>query len=244
MSRSLNSQSLIAQAVQKPWLELYQLKIRPVLVVFLVYSINMNKSQIGVGPHPKPWPTDDKYDLDLLENGDTRNVLDKYRYWSNTAIKDYLNQSRVSLHIAIENWQHDFNAGTIVRNANAFNVEAVHIIGKKHYNRRGAMVTDKYMNVIHHESVEKFVNAMKAENRHILGMDILPDALPLTQMTLPSKAVLVFGGEGPGLSEAMQQASEQIVMIEQFGSTRSVNVGVASGIAMYVWMQQNVLRNF
>ena len=202
----------------------------------------MNEPKIGVGPHQQPWPNDYKYDKELLENGDTRNVIGKYRYWSNDAIKADLNTSRVSLHVAVENWQHDFNIGTIIRNANAFNVEMVHIIGKKHYNRRGAMVTDKYLNIIHHESVEEFADKMKAEKRHIIAIDILPGAKNLSGIKFPAKIVLVFGGEGPGLSEEMQKAAESTVMIEQFGSTRSVNVGVASGIAMYVWMQQNVLK--
>lgn len=201
----------------------------------------MEETQIGVGPHDKPWPTDPKYDLDLLEHGDKRNVLDKYRYWTNEAIKADLNGSRTSLHIAIENWQHDFNAGTIVRNANAFNVDVVHIIGKKHYNRRGAMVTDKYMNIIHHETVAEFVDCMKKDKRQIIAMDILPGAKPLNSVKLPERAVLVFGGEGPGLSEEMVKSAKELVMIEQFGSTRSVNVGVAAGISMYVWMQQNYL---
>jgi tRNA G18 (ribose-2'-O)-methylase SpoU len=203
----------------------------------------MTEIIVGVGPHPKPWPVDSRLDPELLENGDRRNVVDKYRYWTNEAIKDDLNMSRVSLHVAVENWQHDFNIGTIIRNANAFNVEAVHIIGKKHYNRRGAMVTDKYLNIYHHESVEEFVRVMKSDSRHIIAVDILPDACNLYDTKLSPKAVLVFGGEGPGLSEQMQKVAEKTVMIEQFGSTRSVNVGVASGIAMYVWMQQNVLNN-
>jgi tRNA G18 (ribose-2'-O)-methylase SpoU len=203
----------------------------------------MNVEKIGVGPCPKPWPDDFRYDQELLKNGDSRNVIDKYRYWSNEAIKADLNMSRVSLHVAIENWQHDFNIGTIIRNANAFNVETVHIIGKKHYNRRGAMVTDKYLNIIHHESVEAFVEMMKAEKRHIVAIDILPRAENLFETKLPVKTVLMFGGEGPGLSDKIQKAAEKTVMIEQFGSTRSVNVGVASGIAMYVWMQQNVLKH-
>lgn len=205
--------------------------------------VNMNKQTVGVPPHKKPWPTDEKYDTDLLEHGDTRNVLDKYRYWTNAAIRSDLDKSRVSLQIAIENWQHDFNAGTIVRNANAFNVDTVHIIGRKHYNRRGAMVTDKYMNIVHHESVDDFVEYMKADKRQIIAMDILPGAVSLSKVKLPPKTVLVFGGEGPGISQEMQSAAEKIVMIEQFGSTRSVNVGVAAGIAMYVWMQQNILKN-
>jgi len=201
----------------------------------------MNEPQIGVGPHPKPWPIDTKYDLELLEHGDKRNVLDKYRYWTVEAIKADLDTSRVSLHVAIENWQHDLNIGTIVRAANAFNVETVHIIGKRHWNRRGAMVTDRYMNIVHHDTVAEFVFIMRADKRQIIAIDIVPGAIPISSTILPQKTVLVFGGEGPGLSDEMQKSAEQIVMIEQFGSTRSVNVGVAAGIAMYIWVQQNVL---
>ena len=203
----------------------------------------MQENQVGVGPHPLPWPDDVKYDEALLEHGDARNVLDKYRYWTNQAIKDDLNMSRVSLHVAIENWQHDFNIGTIVRCANAFNVDMVHIIGKRQWNKRGAMVTNVYMNVTHHATVEDFVAYMKKDGRNIIAFDILPGADNLSDTKLPKKSVLVFGGEGPGLSIEMQEAAEKVVMIEQFGSTRSVNVGVAAGIAMYVWMQQNVLTS-
>jgi len=206
------------------------------------YNNKMNEQKIGVGPHPKPWPTDLKYDPELLEKGDRRNVLDKYRYWTVEAIKADLDKTRATLHVAIENWQHDLNIGTIVRAANAFNVETVHIIGKRHWNRRGAMVTDRYMNIVQHSTVDDFSCQMKVEKRQIIAMDILPGALELSKTVLPARSVLVFGGEGPGLSAEMQQAAEKVVMIEQSGSTRSVNVGVAAGIAMYVWLQQNVLN--
>lgn len=196
---------------------------------------------VGVGPHAEPWPTDERFDPRLLAEGDYRNVEDKYRYWTVEAIKADLDVSRVDLHVAIENWQHDLNIGTIVRNANAFNVAAVHIIGKRHWNRRGAMVTDRYLHIEQHQTVDDFVKAMG--DRHIIAIDNLEGAVPLSKTTLPKKAVLVFGGEGPGLSTEMQAAAEQMVMIEQFGSTRSVNVGVASGIVMYSWMQQYVLTN-
>lgn len=196
-------------------------------------------TQIGVPPHPLPWPEDPRYDPELLANGDKRNVIDKYRYWTVEAIKADLDTSRIDLHIAIENWQHDMNIGTIVRNANAFNVAAVHIIGKRHWNRRGAMVTDAYMHVFHHESVSDFVAAIG--ERKIIAIDNLPGSLPLAKTALPAKAVLVFGGEGPGLSSEMTAASEMMVAIEQMGSTRSVNVGVASGILIYEWLQQHKL---
>lgn len=199
----------------------------------------MDSLEVGVGPHEKPWPIGSQYDPQLLAEGDRRNVEDKYRYLTVEAIKADLDKSRVDLHVAIENWQHDLNIGTIVRNANAFNVAAVHIIGRRHWNKRGAMVTDRYLDVFHHESVEAFMAVVK--DRHVIAIDNMPGAVPLAKTILPKKAVLVFGGEGPGLSSQMQVASEQMVMIEQLGSTRSVNVGVASGIVMYTWLRQHVL---
>lgn len=202
-----------------------------------MYMTEKRNIAIGTGPHPKPWPTDPKYDPELLQNGDKRNVIDKYRYWTVEAIKADLDAHRFDLHVAIENWQHDMNIGTIVRNANAFNVSAVHIIGKRHWNKRGAMVTDKYMHIFHHTSVEEFIKAV--QGREIVAVDNQKGATSLSKTTLPKNAVLVFGGEGPGLSREMIDASQQMVMIEQFGSTRSVNVGVASGIVMYRWILQH-----
>jgi len=194
---------------------------------------------IGVGPHAKPWPDDPRYDHELLEYGDRRNVEDKYRYWTVEAIKADLAIGRTDLHVAIENWQHDLNIGTIVRSANAFNVSAVHIIGKRHWNRRGAMVTDRYLDIFHHKTVDDFVKAVAG--RHVIAVDNFKGAVPLAKAELPARAVLVFGGEGPGLSEEMRKAAETMVMIEQLGSTRSVNVGVAAGIVMYEWTRQYVL---
>lgn len=198
--------------------------------------------EIGVGPHPQPWPSDARYDRELLSHGDRRNVEDKYRYWTVEAIKEDLNRSCAALHVAIENWQHDLNIGTIVRTANAFNIAHVHVIGRRHWNRRGAMVTDRYMEITHHISVADFAAAMKGEGRRIISVDNVPGSRSLSTLELPRNAVLVFGGEGPGLSREMLAASEYAVQIEQFGSTRSVNVGVAAGIAMYAWMQRHVIK--
>lgn len=197
----------------------------------------MNNAIIGVPPHPHPWPNDSRYDPELLQNGDQRNVEDRYRYWSVEAIKSDLDKSRHDLHIAIENWQHDMNIGTIVRNANAFNVAAVHIIGKRHWNRRGAMVTDKYMHIYHHPSVADFIQVMKG--RKVIAVDNQVGAVELSDAELPVGCALVFGGEGPGLSAEMVNASEVMVAIKQYGSTRSVNVGVASGIILHEWSRRN-----
>jgi tRNA G18 (ribose-2'-O)-methylase SpoU len=195
---------------------------------------------IGVGPHPKPWPTDPQYDPQLLADGDARNVLDKYRYWTVEAIKQDLDKHRLPLEIAIENLQRDFNIGTIVRTANAFNVRTVHIIGKKQWNKRGAMVTDLYMNIEYHASVTDFIKATMGKK--LIAVDIVEGAKDLADTQLPDDAVLVFGGEGPGLSPVMLTAADQIVKIDQHGSTRSVNVGVAAGIAMYMWLLQHPLK--
>lgn len=197
----------------------------------------METRTVGVPPHPQPWPTDEKYDPKLLAEGDARNVEDKYRYWKVEAIKADLAARAVPLEVAIENWQHDFNIGTIVRNANAFNVRAVHIIGKRHWNRRGAMVTDAYLTIYHHPTVEAFCAAV--QGKEIIAVDNIPGAVSIAATTLPEQAVLVFGGEGPGVSQAMREAAAMTVYIPQQGSTRSVNVGVASGIVLYKWAEQH-----
>lgn len=199
------------------------------------------QNEIGVGPHALPWPVGEQYESELLEHGDRRNVLDKYRYWSVEAIKADLDRHRLPLEIAIENFQHDFNIGTIVRSANAFNVSAVHIIGKRHWNRRGAMVTDAYMHIHYHPDTESFLRAMEARKKTIIAVDIVPDSISINTAELPEHGVLVFGGEGPGLSNELLQAATSIVKIDQLGSTRSINVGVAAGIAMFVWAQKHSL---
>ena len=194
---------------------------------------------VGVGPHPLPWPEDDRLDSDLLEHGDTRNVLDAYRYWKREAIIADLDTRRHAFHVAIENWQHDFNIGTVVRNANAFLAHTVHIVGKRRWNRRGAMVTDRYQHIEHHPTIEAFVAWAEGESLPIVGIDIIEGSTPLETAILPERCVLVFGQEGPGLSPAMVEAAASVHEITQYGSTRSINVGVASGIAMHAWCLQH-----
>jgi tRNA G18 (ribose-2'-O)-methylase SpoU len=196
---------------------------------------------VGVGPHARPWPDDPRFDPELLASGDTRNVLDKYRYWLRDAIVADLDTHRHPFHVAIENWQHDFNIGTIVRNANAFLAHTVHIVGKRRWNRRGAMVTDRYQHIEYHVSVDAFVEWAASESLDIIGVDIIDGSLPIEDATLPVRCVLVFGQEGPGLSDEMVAASDAVYEITQFGSTRSINVGVASGIAMHAWIRENGL---
>jgi tRNA G18 (ribose-2'-O)-methylase SpoU len=196
--------------------------------------------QIGVGPHPAPWPDDNHLDPELLAVGDRRNVIDRYRYWRREAIVADLDGRRNPFHVAIENWQHDFNIGTIVRNANAFLAAEVHIVGKRRWNRRGAMVTDRYQHVRHHPTVEAFVAWASAEELPVIGIDILPGSVPIETFEIPPRCVLIFGQEGPGLSPIAREACVSVCSIAQFGSTRSINAGVASGIAMHAWVRRHV----
>jgi tRNA G18 (ribose-2'-O)-methylase SpoU len=189
----------------------------------------------GVGPHSKPWPDDPRLDPALLEYGDRRNVIDRYRYWTVSAIVADLDARRHPLHIAIQNWEHDFNIGSIVRTANAFNVSVVHIVGRRRWNRRGAMVTDRYLRVEHHPSVAEFVDRLAADHRVLVGVDNLEGAVPLESYELPRQTCLAFGSEGPGLTDELVAACKQLVAITQYGSTRSINAGAAAAIAMYHW---------
>ena len=195
---------------------------------------------IGVGPYPQPWPQGDEFDPELLQVGDRRNVLDKYRYWSVAAIVADLDTKRHKLQIAIENWQHDLNIGSIVRTANAFNVSAVHIIGKRDWNRRGAMVTDRYLSVIHHPTVADFAGWAGENGVPIIGIDNVPGSERLETSELPETCVLLFGQEGSGMSDEAIEICSILYAIEQYGSTRSMNASAAGAIAMYHWALQHL----
>ena len=193
--------------------------------------------EVGVGPHPAPWPDDPRLDPALLAEGDRRNVVDRYRYWRRDAIVADLDGRRHPFHVAVENWEHDLNIGTVVRNANAFLAAEVHIVGRRRWNRRGAMVTDRYQHVRHHATLEAF--AAWAGDLPVLGVDNLPGALPIDGYPLPERCVLLFGQEGPGLSEAAREVCDGTLSIAQFGSTRSINASAAAAIAMHAWVRQH-----
>ena len=195
---------------------------------------------VGVGPWTGTWPDDERYDPELLEHGDRRNVVDRYRYWRQEAVVADLDTRRHPFHVAIENWRHDLNIGTVVRTANAFLAEEVHIVGRKRWNRRGAMVTDRYLHVRHHEDVTHLVAWAREAGLPLLAIDNLPGALPLETAALPRACVLLFGQEGSGLTAAAREAADGVLSIAQFGSTRSINAGVAAGIAMHAWIRQHV----
>ncbi|NLU80770.1 RNA methyltransferase [Micromonospora sp. HNM0581] len=192
---------------------------------------------IGVGPWPGDLPEDSRYDPELLAAGDRRNVVDRYRYWRREAIVADLDRRRHDFHVAIENWQHDLNIGTVVRNANAFLAAEVHVVGRRRWNRRGAMVTDRYQHVRHHETIDQLIAWAAEHDLPLVGIDNLPGCGQLETTTLPRRCVLLFGQEGPGLSGAAHAACDQIFSIAQYGSTRSINAGVASGIAMHAWIR-------
>ncbi len=196
---------------------------------------------VGVGPWPGPWPDDPRYDPDLLAHGDRRNVVDRYRYWSRVAIVADLDTRRHDFHVAIENWQHDLNIGTVVRTANAFLAREVHIVGRRRWNRRGAMVTDRYQHVRHHVEIGGLVEYGMGHGLTIVAVDNLPGAVPLEHCDLPRSALLLFGQEGPGLSAAARAGAALVCSITQYGSTRSINAGVASGIAMHAWIRQHAV---
>ncbi|WP_392452246.1 TrmH family RNA methyltransferase [Corynebacterium dentalis] len=208
-----------------------------------------NAHPVGVGPwedeHPgEPRPTEQRYDPELLDEGDKRNVVDCYRYWTREAIVEDIDTRRHPLHIAIENFENDSNIGTVVRTANAFAVDIVHIVGRKRWNRRGAMVTDRYQHLMHHEDVSNVLEYAKAHDLTVVAVDNTPGSVPLETAELPERCLLLFGQEGPGVTHEAQTGSSMTVSIAQFGSTRSINAGVAAGIAMHAWVKLHAdLRN-
>jgi tRNA G18 (ribose-2'-O)-methylase SpoU len=196
-------------------------------------------TSVGVGPWEGPWPDDPRYDPELLADGDRRNVVDRYRYWTVEAIVADLDRRRHPFHVAIENFGHDLNIGTVVRTANAFLAAEVHVVGRRRWNRRGAMVTDRYQHLRHHADVAALLAWAAEEAIPVVAVDNHPGAVPLETAELPQRCVLLFGQEGPGLTEPARSGADLTVSIAQFGSTRSINVGVAAGIAMHAWIRQH-----
>lgn len=194
----------------------------------------------GVGPWAEereaPLPDDPRYDRDLLRDGDTRNVVDAYRYWTREAIIADIDGRRHPLHVAIENFGNDANIGTVVRTANAFAVDTVHIVGRRRWNRRGAMVTDRYQRLRHHDTTADLLAFAAEEGLGVVAVDNVPGAVRLEYTTLPRDCLLIFGQEGPGITPDAQSGAALTVSIAQFGSTRSVNAAVAAGIAMHAWI--------
>lgn len=194
-------------------------------------------AEVGVGPWEGPWPEGGHWDPELLAGGDRRNVVDRYRYWRLEAIVADLDTRRHSFHVAIENWQHDFNIGTIVRTANAFLAAEVHVVGNRRWNRRGAMVTDRYQHLHHHADVPALAAYLQERGVTLLGIDNLPGSARLETMAVPRDVCFLFGQEGPGLSEQAREVCDGTFSIAQFGSTRSINASSAAAVAMHAWVR-------
>lgn len=193
----------------------------------------------GVGPWAGELPDDPRYDPILLAEGDTRNVVDAYRYWTREAIIADIDRRRHPLHVAIENFGHDANIGSVVRAANAFAVHTVHIVGRRRWNRRGAMVTDRYQRLCHHDSTAALLAFAAGAGLTVVAVDNVPGAARLEEIALPRECLLVFGQEGPGITDDVRSGAAMTVSIAQFGSTRSINAGAAAGIAMHAWIRQH-----
>jgi tRNA G18 (ribose-2'-O)-methylase SpoU len=201
----------------------------------------------STGPGVGPWtseregaaPDDPRYDPALLSEGDTRNVVDAYRYWTREAIIADIDQRRHPLHVAIENFGSDANIGGVVRTANAFAVDTVHIVGKRRWNRRGAMVTDRYQRLRHHDTTDELLAYAAEAGLDVVAVDNVPGSVRLELTRLPRNCLMIFGQEGPGITDAARAGSAMTVSIAQFGSTRSVNASVAAGIAMHAWITQH-----
>lgn len=213
---------------------------------------NPGLREIGVGSweeeHPdEPRPIGGQYDEELLSEGDRRNVMDRYRYWSVEAIKKDLDErGRYGFEVAVENWTHDFNIGSIVRTANAFTANAVHIIGPKKWNRKGSLMTELYQHVHHHASIDEFIDNLTARAEQeckprprIIALDIVPGAQPIERYDFPENCVMIFGAEGPGLTSRALERADDVVYISQTGSVRSLNAGAAAAVAMHTWVMQH-----
>ena len=255
--------------------------------------------EVGVGPWAEmhlqePRPDDPRFDAALLDEGDRRNVLDRYRYWTVAAIKaDLDSRGRHDFEVAVENWTHDFNIGSMVRTANAFQARRVHIVGPHKWNRKGALMTELYQHVENHPSITELVECWKLriageiaaaqsqaaaiafhmrgsaaatdgtsgtapntgetmaqlealdakiaelQAARVIALDIIPGAVPMETYHFPEHCLMLFGAEGPGLSEKALELADDVVYISQFGSVRSINAGAAAAVSMHAWIAQH-----
>ncbi|MGO1562364.1 MAG: TrmH family RNA methyltransferase [Actinomycetaceae bacterium] len=195
--------------------------------------------EVGVGPWEGEAPDDARLDPELIVEGDRRNVVDRYRYWRVEAIAADMAARAQPLHLALMNTGRDLNIGSLVRTANAFNLASVQIVGRRRWNRRGAMVTDRYLRIGHRSDARELVDWARSEGLAIVGVDNLPGSVPLEGQALPERAVLVLGEESAGLTGELLGQCDLLVSITQYGSTRSLNVAAAGAIAMHAWMVQH-----
>lgn len=176
---------------------------------------------------------------------DTRNVIDHYKYWSNDAIKAALDEVRLPFVVVCENFAHDFNISTVVRNVNAFTAKEVWIVGRRKYDKRGAVGTYNYVHVKYAPTTEEVIELYRAQGYAIIAVDMTDDAIDIGCFDWPEKSLMIFGQEQLGVSQEALDLADHIVYIPQYGSTRSLNVGVASGIAMHTYceLHKSIVKN-
>ncbi len=202
------------------------------------------RPEVGVGPWEGPWPEGERWDPELLRDGDRRNVVDRYRYWTLEAIVADLDTRRHGFHVAIENWQHDFNIGTIVRTANAFLAAEVHIVGNRRWNRRGAMVTDRYQHVRHHDDAASLAAYLHALPPHRAGRSGCSASTTCRarrtsrRWSCRGTCASSSARRAPVCRQQAREVCDGTFSIAQFGSTRSINASSAAAIAMHSWVRE------
>jgi tRNA G18 (ribose-2'-O)-methylase SpoU len=164
---------------------------------------------------------------------DTRNVTDFYKYWTNEAIIADLDSKRNEFVVAVERINGDFNWSVVIRNSNAFLARKVYRSGIRRYDKRGAVGTHHYEHVGYDESIVNLINKYRQEGYKIVAIDNVGEAQDIRSYRWEPKSFMLFGEEGRGLSQKAIESADDIVYIPQFGSVRSLNLGTASGIAMY-----------
>lgn len=167
---------------------------------------------------------------------DTRNVTDYYKYWTTEAIKADLRTKCHNFSALVVNTIGDFNLGSVIRNANAFTAREVIVYGRKKFDKRGAVGTHLYAELKHVRHVED----LDLGDAVVVGVDNVPGAEPLEEFRWPRDrhVVMAFGQEQTGLTAEILGLCRHVVYIRQYGSVRSLNVGCASGIAMFDYCQK------
>lgn len=162
------------------------------------------------------------------------NVADHFKDKTAEEIKQTLQATANPFAVCFEHVIGDFNMGTGIRNANAFNAKEVFYVGTKKWDRRSAVGVHNYTEVQWISDIEDF---KKLKDRYVIvGIDNVPGSVPISTYSFPENTLMVFGEEGAGLTPEMQSLCKDIVYIEMFGSVRSLNCGTASGIAMYQYI--------
>lgn len=179
---------------------------------------------------------------EAIANGDDhyrlweRNVADKFKPMPDEDIKAELQSTAFPYAVCFEHVIGDFNMGTAIRNANAFNAKEVFYIGNKKWDKRSAVGVHNYTEVKWLSTVDEFISLR--DRYVIVGIDCVPGAVSLPSYPFKENTLFVFGEEGVGLTPAMQAMCEAIVFIPQYGSVRSINVGTASGIIMHEFVSR------